>query len=80
MDVQTGMIILGEFALLGAVIWAYRHEKALVTAEKHISKRLRAVRRRRARLKELRRREKINRRAVYTPMKPPKHSAGEKAA
>ena len=80
MDVQTGMIILGEFALLGAVIWAYRHEKALITAEKHLLKRLRAVRRRRARLKEIRRRERINRRAVYKPMKPPKHSAGEKAA
>ena len=80
MDVQTGMIILGEFALLGAVIWAYRHEKALIAVEKHLSKKLRTVRRRRARLKEIRRRERINRRAVYTPMMPPKHSAGEKAA
>ena len=80
MDVQTDMIIIGEFALLGAVIWAYRHEKALIAIEKHIGKKFRAARRRRNRIKEIRRREKINRRAVYTPVKPPKHSAGEKAA
>ena len=80
MDVKTGMIIMGEFALLGAVIWAYRQEPALIRMERRLQKGFRKWRRHVARKTENRRREKINRRAVYTPVKPPKRNAKEKAA
>ena len=80
MDVQTGMIILGEFALLGAVIWAYRHEAALIRVEKHLGRQFRKALRRALQTTENRRREKINKKAVYTPIKPPKEHVGEKAA
>ena len=80
MDVQTGMIILGEFALLGAVIWAYRHETALIRIEKHLGRQFRKALRRTLRNIETRRREKINKKALYTPMKPPEEHVGEKAA
>ena len=80
MDVQTGMIILGEFALLGAVLWAYRHEKMLIAVEKHLGGRAKKVLRAALYRTEMRRRQRINRKAVYTPVRPAKKQADERAA
>ena len=80
MDVKTGLLILGEFALLGAVIYCHTKEKALLSAERAVGQRIKTYFRNRAAAKEIARRKKINKRAAYTPMKPPKKHKEERAA
>jgi hypothetical protein len=80
MDVKTGLLILGEFALLGAVIYCHTKEKALLKAERALGQRIKTYFRNRAGAKEIARRKKINKRAAYTPMKPPCKKEKEKAA
>ena len=80
MDVKTGLVILGEFALLGAVIYCHTKEKALRKAERALGQRVKTYFRNRAAAKEIARRRKINKKAAYTPMKPPKKRDREKAA
>ena len=80
MDVKTGLLILGEFALLGAVILAAQKEKTLRALERAAAKRLLAVYKKRAAAKELARRRKINQKAVYVPVRPPEKQNEEQAA
>jgi hypothetical protein len=80
MDFGTGTVILGEFALLGAVVWGAMHEKALLAFEKAAAKKIRARLDRQARKRARARMEKLNRKALYTPVKAPRQNAGEKAA
>ena len=80
MDVKTGLLILGEFALLGAVIYCHTKEKALLKAERAAAQRVKTYFRSKAAAKEIARRKKINKKAAYTPMKPPKKKDREKAA
>ena len=80
MDFKTGMIILGEFALLGALIWGAVHEAALIEAEKKAAERARRLIRMIAIKHEANRRAKIEKRALYTPVKPPLRNTKKKAA
>ena len=80
MDVKTGLIILGECAALGVVIRLFQKERAVRTAEYALGRAVRAAARKAARQKELKRRARLNRRALYTPLKPPAGAANEKAA
>lgn len=77
MDFRTGMIILGETALLGAVIFCALHEKKLRAAERAAAKKIRARLKAFYRSRTRARMEKINRKAVYTPVKPPEKPAKE---
>ncbi len=74
MDVKTGLLILAQLPLAGLVIYWALHEDALLAAEKavrrNIARTLRAVRTAR----ELRRREKLNKKALYVPVRPPERS------
>ena len=67
-------------ALLGAVLWAYRHEKMLIAVEKHIAGQAKKALRAALCRTEMRRRQRINRKAVYTPVRPAKKQADERAA
>ena len=80
MDVKTGLIILGECAMFGAVIWCFQKEKALMAFERAAARKIRYIRRKKAAAKEIKRRQKINARAAYRPVKPPKKKNEEKAA
>ena len=80
MDTATGLVILGEFMLLGAVIWGAAHERALIALERAAAKKTRARVKKRARRKMLLKTRRLNAKALYTPVMPPESSAGEKAA
>ncbi len=80
MDLKTGIIIIGQFALLGAALWGALHEDRLLALEKAAADKLKAGVRRQARRRERARMEKINKKALYTPVKPPEKAAREKAA
>lgn len=80
MDFRTGIIIIGEFAILGTVIFCFMHERALLTWENRTIGKMKTLARRIHAAREYRRRKKLNRKALYTPLKPPGTGAGEKAA
>ena len=80
MDVKTGLIILGQFALLGGVLRCMRKEKTLLAAERAAARHIKRFVYKKAAARELKRRLRINAKAIYTPLKPPKHKKEEKAA
>ena len=80
MDFGTGMIILGEFALLGAVIYCFTREKALAAWENRTIGKIKTLLRRISAAREYRRRQKRNQKALYTPIKPPRAGTEQKAA
>ena len=80
MDVKTGLIILGEFLGLGAVIFCFQKEKALIALERAAARRIKRSVNKKAREREIRRRLRINAKAVYTPVKPPRKKNEERAA
>ena len=68
MSAATGVLILGETAALAALLWGFRHEKAVIDFENRQAKKLAAALRRKARQKENRRRRRLNAKALYTPV------------
>ena len=80
MDVKTGLIILGEFIGLGAVIFCFQKEKALLAVERAIARNIKRSFYKKAEARELARRKRINAKAVYTPVKPPREKNEERAA
>ncbi len=80
MDVKTGLLILGEFAALGAVIYCFQKEKALLALERAAARNIKRIIDKKAAEREINRRQRINAKALYTPVKPPKHKKEEKAA
>ena len=80
MDVKTGLLILGEFAALGGVIYCFQKEKALLALERAAAQTIKRIIDKKAAERELKRRLRINAKALYAPVKPPKHKKEEKAA
>ena len=80
MDVKTGLIILGELIGLGAVIFCFQKEKALMALERAAARNIKRIINNKAAEREIKRRLRINAKAVYTPLKPPKKKKEEKAA
>ena len=80
MDVKTGLIILGEFLGLGAVIFCFQKEKALMALERTAARNIKRIIDKKAAGRELKRRLRINAKALYIPVEPPKHKKEEKAA
>ena len=80
MDLKTGLIILGEFALLGACVWGLAHEKALIRAEKRAARNTGRLIKKFCLRYETRRRAGIEKRALYTPVKPPQRNTETRAA
>lgn len=70
MSTTLSLIIIAEIAATLFVAWGFMHEEIFVAFEdKIIFAVLSAVRKRRH-AKELQRRQRINAKAVYTPIKP----------
>lgn len=75
MSTTLSFIILAEVVLTLFVVWGFMHEERFVKFEdKIIFGILRAIRRKKANA-EIVRREKINEKVVYTPVKPVAKSA-----
>ena len=68
MSAATGLLIFGEAAALGALLYGFRHEKAVVAFEDRQIERCKACLQRLAERRELRRRRRLNAKALYTPL------------
>ncbi|MBE6717203.1 MAG: hypothetical protein E7573_09820 [Ruminococcaceae bacterium] len=78
MTTAVSLLILGEVIFALFIVWGFMHEERFVAFEdKIIFAVLRAVRRKKAH-REIARREKINEKVVYTPVKPVKRTTASR--
>jgi|GEM_PF-2243231 len=69
MDLKTGIIILGEIAFTGALIYLYTRENKVLEFENRVIKRLKASSERRRQKKLIKKQNRINKKALYVPVK-----------
>ncbi|MBQ7639269.1 MAG: hypothetical protein IJS90_10255 [Clostridia bacterium] len=69
MDVKTGMIIIGEAVFTAAVIYLFFKEDRLTALENGMIKKMKAALEARRLIRRIKKQNKINKKALYTPVR-----------
>lgn len=80
MDIKNGMIIMGELVFTCAVIYLLYKEERVVAFEKKTAKKIKSMFAKSRHAREIKRQQKINKKAMYIPLRENNINKKSKAA
>ncbi|MCH5197548.1 MAG: hypothetical protein J1E34_01465 [Oscillospiraceae bacterium] len=80
MDIKTGIIILGELLFSAALIYLFQQEEKVLEIENRLTKKIKGASLKRQRAREVKKQKKLNKKALYIPLRENNMTAETKAA